>query len=478
MRKLEGLRPERVFFYFEEISKIPRESYREKQISDFLMDFGKKHNLQAYQDKALNVVLRKKPSPGYENAPGVILQGHMDMVCEKEEGSLHDFTKDAIKLVVNGNYLTADKTTLGADNGIAVAMGLAILESDTIEHPPLEVLFTTSEEVDLGGAAALEKGILKGKRLINIDSEKEGIITVGCAGGENIVINLSVKNVSSPFEFAYKLKIQNLLGGHSGMEIHRKRANANKLMAKLLEALKQKAKIELAAVQGGSKDNAIPRTAEAVITSGAPIDGIIEETLKSIKAEYRSSEPQMEILFEKTPKPAEVFSEKTFENYIGLIKELPTGVYSRMKEYPDIVETSDNLAIVNTENEKTLITLSMRSCEPEGLKRLKEKTADAAKKYGASYEFSAYYPAWKYRPNSLLREKAVDVWKKLTGREMQVAVIHAGLECGAILENYPDLECISIGPNMSGVHTPEEKLEIASAEKVYNYIVELLKELK
>ena len=478
MRKLENIKPERVFYYFEEISKIPRDSYKEKEISDYLVKFGKEHNLECYQDEVYNVVLRKKASAGYENAPGIILQGHMDMVCEKMEDSDHDFTKDPIDLIVDGNYLRANKTTLGADNGIAVAMMLAIAENDKLQHGPLEFLITTSEEIDLGGAMALKPGVLKGEMLINLDSEDEGILTVGSAGGENIDVLLPLKRTKMKKEFVYKIKLQGFAGGHSGAEIHKGRENSNKAMNKILKTLNEKADIYMVSVSGGSKDNAIPRVAEAVIASSENIKETIEKVLKEVKEFYIKKEPQTELFFEELSPVNEVMEKEVLTKYIGLIDEIPTGVNSYMKEYPEIVESSDNLAIVATEENIIRIATSMRSSEPHVLDEIKEKIVKIAEKYNAGYEFSAKYPEWKYRPISALRDKAVEVWKKLFGKDMKVEVIHAGLECGAIYHNYPNIDFVSLGPDMRDVHTPEEYLDIASTGRVYDYVVELLKALK
>lgn len=478
MRKLEGLKPERVFYYFEEISKIPRESHHEKEISTYLMEFGAKHNLETYQDEVLNVVLRKKASPGYENAPKVILQGHMDMVCEKEEDSNHDFRKDPIDLIVDGNYLTANKTTLGADNGIAIAMGLAILEDDSIQHGPLELLVTTSEETDLGGALSLKSGVLEGEMLINLDSEEEGIVTVGSAGGETITIHLPIEKINIRSPFAYRVKIQNFLGGHSGSEIHRQLGNANKAMVEILDLLKEKIDFTLVSISGGSKDNAIPRVAEAIVASEEKLDEAFREVIKTVKELYQSFEPQAEIFFEEVINVYEGMSEDTFYAYVNLIEDIPTGVYTWMKEYPDIVEASDNLSVIKTLEDRIEIMTSIRSSEPEVLKKLKGHIMEIADRYNATYSLFAAYPEWRYRPHSLLRDKAVEIWKEFTGKEMEVSIIHAGLECGAISQKYPKADFISIGPNMQGVHTPEEKMEIASTEKVYNYLLKLLEALQ
>lgn len=475
---LSHLQPERVFYYFEEISKIPRESYHEKEISDYLVRFAKERNLEVYQDSAYNVIIRKKASPAYENSKGVILQGHMDMVCEKEEGSQHDFQKDPLQLRIEGNYIKATDTTLGADNGIAIAMGLAILEDEDAKHPALELLVTTSEEIDLGGAMALEAGKLKGSYLINIDSEEEGFVTVGSAGGECIRIELPMEKINIRSPFAYRIKIQNFLGGHSGVEIHKQRGNANKAMVEVLDLLKERVDFHLMDVSGGRKDNAIPRAAEALIASEEKIEDSLREVLAEVKAMYQEFETQVDLGFEEIINDYEAFSEDSFYKYINLMEEIPTGVYTWMKDYPDIVEASDNLAIVKVEEDILQVQVSLRSSDPEVLERLKQHLANIALKYGASYEFHSAYPAWKYRRDSVLREKALEIWKEMTGKEMEVAIIHAGLECGAIAQTYPDLDFISIGPNLYDVHTPEEKLDIASTAKIYQYLQALLASLK
>lgn len=478
MRKLEGLNPERVFYYFEEISKIPRESGHEKEISDYLMEFGQTHNLESYQDEVLNVVLRKKASPGYENAPKVILQGHMDMVCEKEEDGKHDFRKDPIDLVVDGNYIKANKTTLGADNGIAVAMGLAILEEESIQHGPLELLVTTSEETDLGGALSLKAGVLEGEMLINLDSEEEGIVTVGSAGGETIIINLPFEKINIQSPFAYRVKIQNFLGGHSGAEIHRQLGNANKAMVEILDLLKEKVDFKLVSISGGSKDNAIPRVAEAILASEEKLEEALREVIEIVKGLYQSFEPRAEIFFEEIINVYEAMPEHDFYAYMNLVEEIPTGVYTWMKEYPDTVEASDNLSIIKTLENSVEIMISMRSSEPEVLKRLKEHIMKIADRHHATYRFFAAYPEWRYRSDSLLREKAIKIWKEFTGGEMEVSIIHAGLECGAISQKYPNVDFISIGPNMQDIHTPKEKIEISSTDKVYRYLLKLLESLQ
>lgn len=478
MRKLVGVKPERVFYHFEEISKIPRESYHEKAISDYLVEFGKKLNLETYQDKYYNVVLRRKATPGYENAPGIVIQGHMDMVCEKESDSNHDFRKDPIDLIVDGNRLRANKTTLGGDNGIAIAMGMAILEDESIKCGTIELLATTSEEIDLNGALSLEPNVLKGKMLINIDSEDEGVITVGSAGGVEIDILLPIKKETLTDVNLYTLSLEKLQGGHSGVEINQKRGNANKILAEVLHNLKTLTDYSLVEVFGGSKDNAIPRSGKVVLASSKDIKDIITKVADEVKVKYVSFEPEMSFTLEATTaKEVSVLSKKTLDSYIKTIEEIPTGVNTWMKEYPEIVESSDNLAIVKTLDENINIIVSLRSSDPEVLNELKDKIASILKENNASFEFSAGYPEWKFRVESKLREKALEVYKKLYNKDMKVEVIHAGLECGAISQNYPDIDFISVGPNLRDVHTPSEYLEIDSTERVYNYVVELINSL-
>ncbi len=474
MRKLEGLKPERVFYYFEEISKIPRESYNEKEISDYLIEFGKRLNLETYQDKHYNVILRKK---GCEDLPAVILQGHMDMVCEKENESNHDFKKDPIKLVVDKNILRADKTTLGGDNGIALAMGMAILEDESIKNG-IELLVTTSEEVDLNGALSLEPNLLKGKMLINLDSEDEGIVTVGSAGGVEIDIALPITKHEVPHASVYTIVLDKLQGGHSGTEINQNRCNANKIMAELLEELSKDDKFTLVEISGGSKDNAIPRRSKAIIASNENMEDKIIIACNKLKEKYIKLEPEIHFEVETTiGKNIIAISKESFKKYLKIIKELPTGVNTMMKEYPEIVESSDNLAIVKTLDDCINIIISLRSSEPSVLEELKNKISNILKDNEAEFEFSAGYPEWRFRADSKLRDKALEVYKKMYNKDMKVEVIHAGLECGAISQNYSDIDFISIGPNLREVHTPSEYLEIDSVERVYNYLIELIKSL-
>lgn len=485
MRKLANLKPERVFYYFEELSNIPRESSNERAVSDYLIEFAKKFNLEVYQDKMMNVVIRKPATRGYENIPGVILQGHMDMVCEKELDSKHDFTKDPIDLIIDGNYLRANKTTLGADNGVAVAMSLAILEDNTLEHPAIEVLATVEEETTMGGATGIEEGILNGKYLINIDSEDEGILTAGCAGGLGIVSYLEERREKinrDEYEFN-RIIVKNLFGGHSGIEINKNRLNANKVINEIFVELIEKYDLKLLKVEGGTKDNAIPRACfiDFAVNKEKKDEflKVTNEILEKYRTKYVVIEDTTEIKIEKIESQEEVFSSVFFKKYLNVVNEIPTGVNTWMVEYPDIVESSDNLAIIRTEGNKVSIETSLRSSEPEVLQNLATKIKMVVDKYNGIYDIGGAYPEWRFKKDSLLREKAVKVYEAMfKGEKMEVNVIHAGLECGALSSKYPDLDMISIGPNIYDVHTPKEHMDIKSTEKYYNYLVELLKNLR
>lgn len=484
MRKLENLKPERVFYYFEELSKIPRESGNEMAVSNFLVETAKKLNLKVYRDKINNVVITKPATKGYENSKGIILQGHTDMVCEKELTNPHNFLTDGIDLVIDGDYLRANNTTLGADNGIAIAMALAVLEDNSLEHPQIELLATVEEETTMKGALNLEDNILSGKYLINIDSEEEALLTAGSAGGKSIKISLKENKTNIDkltFSF-FKIEVKNLFGGHSGVEIDKKRLNANKILGELLFEIKKDFDVKLSYVQGGSKDNAIPREAYAEIAISSNLANDFKNRINEIFIDFKKKYSVIEenISFELSEKVENysVFSDKIFRNYLNLINEIPTGVNTWLKEYPNIVESSDNLAIVRTLDNEITILASLRSSEPPVLEELLNKIIEIANKYAANYSVSNGYPEWRFRSQSILRDTAVRTYENLFNEKMEVTVIHAGLECGAISQHYPDLDMISIGPNIYDVHTPKEKMEIKSVEKYYKYLVELLKNLK
>ena len=482
MRTLENLQPERVFFYFEELTRIPRCSGEEKKVSDYLVNFAKKHNLDVIQDEALNIIIKKPGTTGYEKAPKIVLQGHMDMVCEKESNIEHDFSKDPIELRVEGDYIMANGTTLGADNGIAAAMCLAVLESKDISHPPLEVLLTTSEETGMDGAIALNPESVEGKILINIDSEEEGKLLVSCAGGERDKIEIPIKweNVDDSF-IPYSIAIRGLKGGHSGMEINEGRGNANVLMGRVLAELKD-VEFRLVSVDGGSKTNAIPREAKAILVVCPKDEGVFKEAITkmedSFKNEFKSSDPNVVVEIEKCNGAQKVFSCDTANKMIAALMLIPNGVQTMSREMEELVESSNNLGIVTTLDNSMTFESSLRS----SVRSLKEKMAYQmeliANITSGKWECYAAYPEWEYTVDSYIREVFQRVYKEMTKEEIEISAIHAGLECGLFKEKFGDMDMVSFGPNMYGVHTPDEKLSISSTKRTWELLLNVLKEIK
>ena len=479
MNTLKGLKPERVFHYFEEIVKIPRCSGQEQEVSDYLKSIGERLGLETIQDELNNIIIRKPATSGYEDSEGIIIQGHMDMVCEKEEEVDHDFSKDPIELVLEDDFIKAKGTTLGADNGIAVAMGLAILEDKSLEHPNLELLVTTSEETEMDGALGLKPNLLQGTRLLNVDSEEEGFLTVGSAGGELIEGSIDIKREKISGYEGVNITVKGLSGGHSGMEIDKKRGNALKIGLEILKDLKEKLDVRLVEINGGTKDNAIPRQIEIVVgikkEDLEKIEVEIEKIESGLKDEFSEEEPK--IVVEKLSTIDSALSEKDLENTIYLLEKMPTGVNTWLKDRENTVESSSNLAIIKTEEDSIKAYVSTRSSSEKGLKEMRKQITDDIGKVGKS-NITGNYPEWEYHPESELRDKAVELYSEMFGDEMEIVVIHAGLESGAFKKTYKDLDIISFGPNMYDVHTPQEKLSISSTERSYHYLVELLKKLK
>lgn len=482
MNKLENIEPKRVFYYFEQLSQIPRCSYNEQNASNYIRDIGKKLGLETIQDDLFNIIIRKPATSGYEDSEGVIIQGHMDMVCEKEDDSNHDFQKDPIELEIDGDYVRANKTTLGADNGIAIAMGLAILEDNSLEHPSIELLVTTSEEAEMDGALGLSEDILKGTRLLNIDSEEEGVLIMGSAGGELIEIRIPIeyKEVSDYQEV--EIEVVGLLGGHSGMEIHKPRGNSNKILNSILKEIKETIDINLISITGGTKDNAIPRQSIAKIGIGSEdfsnFQHKVENIRKRIIDENKSEEPEIDIIVTKGNQTSRVLSSNLLDSLISLVDTIPTGVFTRLPQDLEVVESSSNLAIIKTEEEQIIIQVSTRSSSESVLQKLREKVVGEINKTNASFSISGNYPEWEYKPESELKDIALSLYKEMYGKEMQSTVIHAGLECGVFAKKYSKLDIVSFGPNMYDVHTPKERLSISSTKRTYEYLIQLLKKLK
>ena len=484
MDRLRNSKCSEVFRYFEEISSIPRCSGSEKQISDYMVGFAKKHELEVIQDRALNVIIKKPASPGYESAPTVILQGHLDMVCEKNKGTVHDFDKDPIKLRIVEDMIYAQGTTLGADNGIALAYALALLASKDIPHPSLEVLFTSDEENTMSGAPALDAGKLAGKLLVNMDSEEEGKFQVSSAGGLKAKLVIPVKWEKAPQKLeAYRISIGGLKGGHSGIEIDKGRGNANKLMGRLMNNIMKKCELHIAEINGGLKSNAIPREAEVLLLAGADnrikLEAEIKELESEFKNELRAVDPDAYIRFEDAlDKVERVFSKETADRVIYSMVLVPNGIQSMSMEIAGLVESSTNLGVINTTDSEIWLINEIRSSVKSLKRNILGQVEALAGVIGGSVRVESDYPEWEYNPESKLRPLFIKVYKEKYQAEPEIVAIHAGLECGVFMNKIDGLDAISLGPDMYDVHTPNEHLSIPSAERVWEFLLEALKEVK
>lgn len=475
------LQPKAVFDCFAEINKIPRPSHKEQKMGAFLVDFGKKHGLETLQDSTGNVLIRKPATKGMENLKTTVLQSHMDMVCEKEAGLNFDFEKDAIQTYIDGDWLKAKGTTLGADDGIGVAMQMAILADDTIQHGPLECLFTVCEEEGLNGAMGLEAGFMKADYLINLDSEDEGLIFVSCAGGANTKATFNVDLEDTPAnQFFFKIQISGLTGGHSGDDIEKKRANANKLLARLLEAFK-KYDIRIADIQSGGLHNAIPRDGYAV----ACVPTQFKENLRvdfnvmtaEFEEEFSATEQNMRFKLESTQPTAKVIDKTSGNNLITALVSVPNGVLAMDQNISDFVETSSNLASIHLNKDKVNIVTSQRSNIMSARKNASAMVRGVFSLAGADAETGEGYPGWKLDPNSPLLSITVEAYKRLFAKDPEIRAIHAGLECGLFSLKYPHVDMVSFGPTLRGVHSPEERLLIPTVQKVWEHLLETLKNI-
>lgn len=484
MEKLRNSKCSQVFGYFEELSAIPRGSGNEKQISDFMVAFAKKHGLEVIQDKAMNVIIKKPATAGYEGAPTVILQGHLDMVCEKNKSTVHDFEKDPIKLKVVDDMIYAEGTTLGADNGIALAYAMALLASKDIPHPALEVLFTSDEENTMSGAPALDASKLSGRILINMDSEEEGKFLVSSAGGTKAKLVVPVKWEKAPANLeVLRLSIGGLKGGHSGMEIDKGRGNANKLMGRLLNLIARECEIYIAGVNGGLKSNAIPREAEVLLLtakgSTARLGEIVKEQETLFKNELRAADPGIYAKIEAASENVEkVFNRDTAAGVIASMVLLPNGIQSMSMDIKGLVESSTNLGVVSTNDDEVWMINEIRS-SVRSLKRNTFNQVEAlAAVVGGSVRKESEYPEWEYNPDSRIRPLFIKTYKKMYNAEPEIIALHAGLECGVFMSKMDGLDAISLGPNMFDVHTPDEHLSISSTERVWELLLEALKDIK
>lgn len=482
MAVLENLEPKKVFEYFEQICRIPHGSGNTKEISDYLVRFAQEHSLAYVQDEMNNVVIFKPGTAGYEDAPAVILQGHMDMVCEKRPDVEHDFEKDGLKLSVENGYIHANGTTLGGDDGIAVAYGLAVLDSTDLSHPPLEVLITVDEEIGLLGAKDFDCSVLKSSRLINLDSEAEGSLWISCAGGVTAVSRIPLRRVEAS-GMGIRIRISGLMGGHSGAEIDKKRANANLLMGRLLYGMKKHGEYELVCVNGGQKDNAITRecTAKVLIDPQEEADfcEYINWLEERIREEYTGSDENISIEFLPDGKDEEmVLHPVSREKVLFYLMNVPQGIQKMSGSIEDLVETSTNVGIVRTSETEFVASSGVRSSLAAARDAISDRIEYLTEFLGGEFERQGEYPAWEYRKDSPLRDRMVKVYEEMYGEEPAVVAIHAGLECGLFYEKIHNLDCVSLGPDMKDIHTSEERLDVESVRRVWEYLVKVLEELK
>ncbi len=477
------LKPKAVFDYFAEINKVPRPSKHEEKMIAYLKDFAEKNSLAFKTDEAGNVLIAKPATPGMEGRPTVVLQGHMDMVCEKRSDRVIDFENDPIETFIDGEWMRAKGTTLGADDGIGVALAMAILTDSTIKHGPIECLFTRDEETGLTGAFAIEPGFMTGKYLINLDSEDEGEIFIGCAGGVNTDIEFEYYAESIPEGYvAMRVVVDKLTGGHSGDDINKNRANANKVLARFLYDVSGRYDMKLCSIDGGNLHNAIPRHAEAVIAVPEEQKHEIRSDFNifaaAIQDEYHTTEPTAEFLMESVETPETAIDDITANNLIAALNAVHNGVYEWSQDIPHFVETSSNLASVKMPEEgKIKIVASQRSSTHSQLDAVCNVVASAFNLAGADVLINEGYPGWKPNPDSELLKITVEKYKELFGKEPKVRAIHAGLECGLFSEKYPGLDMVSFGPTLRGVHSPDEKLLIPTVEMVWRHLVAIIESL-
>ncbi|MBE6738938.1 MAG: aminoacyl-histidine dipeptidase [Ruminococcaceae bacterium] len=470
MGVLNNLKPERVFYYFEEICKIPHGSGDTSKISDFCERFAIEHKLDYVREEIGNVIIKKSATVGKEDSLPVIIQGHLDMVCEKNPYVVFDFYNDSIEVNTDGEFVFANGTTLGGDDGIAVAMALAILESDDIAHPALEVLFTVDEETGMYGAGALDGSLFRGSRLINIDSEEEGIFTVSCAGGVRAELTVPVifEDNSMP---CYKITIDGLQGGHSGVEIHKGRLNANKVAASLLLDLGD---VRIVSINGGLKDNAIPAHSQIIVATEMDIENAASEFAEKNRIE---TDNNLSISVVKTNTYDKAMSFNSSKKVADFLHNVPNGIIKWSDDIEGLVETSLNLGVLKTEENCISASFALRSSVNAEKMALLDKLEAFVKNFDGEIFSEAHYPAWEYKKDSFLRDTMVKVYEEMYGDKPQVVAIHAGLECGLLSEKIDGLDAVSIGPNMMDIHTPREKISVASVERVYKYLLRLLEVL-
>ena len=482
MGALSNIEPKEVFHYFEELSKVPRGTFYTKKASDFCVEFAKAHNLEYIQDEVNNVIIKKPGTPGYEDSEPVILQGHLDMVTEKTPDSDHDFKNDPLDLFVEDGFIGAKNTSLGGDDGIAIAYAMAVLASTDIPHPPIEAIFTVDEEIGMGGAKAVDLSQLKGRKCLNLDSEIEGVLTVGCAGG-------FIYDTFIPIEWSeekgtkIKISVTGLQGGHSGAEIQKQRGNAHKIMGRVLYTLAKDYDFNLMDMQGGTAANVIAMFNHAVIVADTvQTDAIIKDTAElanKISAEFLGSEPGLTITAESVEEGIyQSFDADTTSRVIQYLYGIPNGVQCYDRSFPQAVETSLNPGIVETKDDAVRVRFQVRSSMKSKLEDMKNQLAMWCELIGASYEISGEYPAWEFDENSTLRPMMIELYKEMYGTDPQVETTHSGLECGILFDKKSDLDIVSFGPNLPDVHSVKERVDIASTDRSWEYLKAILKACK
>ena len=478
MKVLQGLEPASVFGFFEDICNIPHISYHEQELSDYCVNFAKERGLYYEQDKMGNVIIIGEATPGYEDVEPIIIQGHLDMVGDKLPTCPIDMEKESIKVMIDGDYLTADGTTLGGDDGIAVAYGLALLDAKDIPHPRLEVVLTICEEVGLEGAAGIDLSCCKAKRLLNIDSESEGVFTAGCAGGMRADCCIPVQTETKR-GVVCEIKTQGFLGGHSGIEINKGRANGNAIVGRFFMFLKEKTEFDLVSIAGGVKDNVIPKnvTATFLTEDVEAVKAAVVEFNGYLDIEYGVSDPEIELILEvKETEEYIVLSEASKEKAITALNLMPNGVQTMSMDLPDLVETSLNMGVIKIDAEEINLCFSVRSSLASAKEFIGAKLKQLTEVLGGTCSYHGQYPGWPYARESKLRDLCMKVYKEQYGKEGEVEVIHAGLECGILSSKIEGLDCISMGPNMYDVHTPDEKISISSIVRVWEFLKAVLAE--
>ncbi len=473
------LKPTSVFHYFDEVCQVPRPSKHEEKIRAYLLAFAEKHSLEVKTDEAGNVLIKKPATPGMESLKTVILQSHIDMVCEKNGDVEHDFLNDPIQTYVDGEWLKAKGTTLGADNGIGIATQLAVLAADDIQHGPVECLFTVDEETGLTGAFALKEGFMEGDILINLDSEDEGELFIGCAGGANTTAEFAYQTIDAPQDyFFFRVAIKGLSGGHSGDDINKNRANANKLIVRFLTQLQAKYDFYLCHIDGGNLHNAIPREAEALcavpMKYKEPVRIDMNIYTAEIENEYSVTEPNLRTELSSESPVAKAIDRQVVKNLLKSVYAVHNGVYAMSQDMEGLVETSSNLASIKMEEGCIRIVTSQRSSILSSRQDMSEMIRSAFELGGAKVTTGDGYPGWKPNPSSDILRVAVESYKRLFGVEPKVKAIHAGLECGLFLEKYPSLDMFSTGPTLRGVHSPDERMHIPSVDKFWQHLLDVL----